>query len=213
MTIPLALAFILAAYLLGSIPFGLLLGRLRGVDIRTTGSGNIGATNLSRALGRRWGIAAFLLDFLKGFAPVLVAGLVGSSWPMQGGIRYQYVQIACALFSVLGHIYPAYLRFRGGKGVATTFGAITALAWMAALAAGVVWLLLFLKTRTVSIASLAAAAVFPLATVLAAFTVYRSEPLSTTLPPIFLALLAAVIITIRHRSNIRRLRKGSEARF
>ncbi len=209
MSIPVFCALVLLAYLLGSIPFGLLLGRLRGVDIRKVGSGNIGATNLTRSLGRRWGIAAFMLDFIKGGLPVLTAAWVGFDEPPAGGIHYQYGQIACALAAVLGHVFPLYLRFRGGKGVATTFGAMAALVWISALAAGTVWLVLFLVTRTVSIASLAAAFVFPATTIV----LFYNAPPSIALPMDLLALSLGLMILVRHRSNIKRLLKREESRF
>jgi acyl phosphate:glycerol-3-phosphate acyltransferase len=213
--LPAAIALVLGAYLLGSVPFALLLGKLRGIDIRKVGSGNIGATNLSRALGRSWGIAGFVLDFLKGLLPVLAAGLAGGPGTdggdvrPEGTFRTEHVEIACALAAVVGHVFPAWLRFRGGKGVATSFGAVAGLAPIAALAGGIVWLGLFLITRTVSIASLAAAAVFPVATVAA----YRNAPAAVAVPMDILAALVAGIIVLRHRSNIRRLLTGEEHRF
>jgi acyl phosphate:glycerol-3-phosphate acyltransferase len=209
MKIAIAAALTGAAYLLGSIPFALILGRLRGVDIRRTGSGNIGATNLSRALGRRWGIAAFALDFRKGLIPVVAAGLLGSPGPIPGEIHPLHAQIACALAAVLGHVFPVWLGFRGGKGVATTFGALSGLVWPAALIAGAVWLVLFLATRTVSIASLGAAAAFPIATVI----VFRDQPADLAWPADILAVLVAAIIIVRHRSNIHRLLTGQEGRL
>lgn len=209
-----AAGLVLLAYLVGSVPFAFLLGRLRGVDLRKVGSGNIGATNLARVGGARWGVPAFLLDFLKGLAPVLLAGAAGGD-PIEGaaiegrGALAAHVQIACALAAVLGHVFPVYLGFRGGKGVATSFGALAGLSWEAALAAGLVWLVLFLWTRTVSIASIGAALAFPIATVL----VFRSHPREVALPMDLLAALVAALIVVRHRSNIRRLLLGREARF
>ena len=209
MKIAIAAALTVAAYLLGSIPFALILGRFHGVDIRRTGSGNIGATNLSRALGRRWGIAAFALDFLKGLLPVLAAGLLASPQPPPGGIHPLHAQIACALAAVLGHVFPPWLGFRGGKGVATAFGALSGLVWPAALSAGAIWLVLYLATRTVSIASLGAAAAFPIVTAI----VFRDQPADLAWPADLLAVLVAALIALRHRSNIRRLLTGQEGKF
>ena len=206
MTFPQAALLALLAYLLGAVPFALLLGRIRGVDIRKSGSGNIGATNLSRVLGRRWGIAAFVLDFSKGLLPVLAARLLA---PEGSPVRGEHAAIACGLAAVLGHVFPVYLGFRGGKGVSTTFGAVTGLSREAALAAGVVWLVLFLATRTVSIASLGAAVVFPAATAIA----FRRAPAEVWIPMVVLATAVAVLIVVRHRSNIRRLLQGQENRF
>jgi len=208
--------FCLGAYLLGSVPFALLLGFWRGVDIRAAGSRNIGATNLARTAGRRWGIAAFVLDFLKGVLPVLSVAWTASGRPAivgavpeSGGPRIEHVQMACALSAILGHILPIYLRFRGGKGVATSFGAISGLSWMAALIAGTVWGAVYLATRTVSIASLIAALVFPAAT----FFIHRSSPPDVAIPLDLLTVAVAAIILIRHHSNIRRLLSGREHRF
>ncbi len=203
-----AAALVAAAYLLGSIPFALILGRIHGVDIRRTGSRNIGATNLSRALGRRWGITAFALDFLKGLIPVLAAGLVGSPEPPPGSVLPLHVQTACALAAILGHVFPVWLGLRGGKGVATSFGALSALVWPAALGAGAVWLALYLATRTVSIASLGAAAAFPIATII----VLRHQSAAAALPADILSVLVGALIVVRHRSNIRRLLLGQEGR-
>jgi glycerol-3-phosphate acyltransferase PlsY len=176
------------------------------VDIRKVGSGNIGATNLGRVLGRRWGILGFILDFLKGLAPVLAVPLLPA---LPDGVLAAHARIACALAAVLGHVFPLYLGFRGGKGVATSFGALTGLAWPAALAAGFVWLGFFLATRVVSVASIAAACIFPLAT---AF-LFRKSPPSVAWPMDLLALGVAALIIVRHRSNIRRLLSGREGRF
>ena len=197
------------AYFLGAIPFALLLGFARGIDLRKVGSGNIGATNLSRTAGKRWGILGFLLDFLKGLAPVLLA--VALPAPPEGseGLRVEHAQMACALAAVLGHVFPVYLRFRGGKGVATSFGAIAGLAWIAALAAGIVWGALFLATRTVSIASIAAALAFPAA----ALIVFWPAPLAVAIPMDALAGAVAALIIVRHRSNVERLLRGEERRF
>lgn len=201
-----ALILCLIAYLLGSIPFAWVLGRARGIDIRRVGSGNIGATNLGRALGRRWAVTAFLLDFLKGLAPVLIAHLwLADTLPE----RRSLVAVASGASAIVGHVAPVWLGFRGGKGVATTFGALTALAWPATLIAGALWLVLFFTTRTVSIASIAAAVSFPLAV----WAVNWGNPLSTWLPVELFALACALLILWRHRSNIARLVRGEEHRF
>jgi acyl phosphate:glycerol-3-phosphate acyltransferase len=208
LSIPAAALAAAAAYLLGSVPFALLLGRLKGVDIRTLGSGNIGATNLSRALGRRWGIAAFVLDFLKGLLPVLAAGWIARPGAPEG-ILADHARMACGLAAIMGHIFPLWLRFRGGKGVATSFGALAGLAWPAALTAGALWLALYGITRTVSIASLAAALVFPVAVIF----LFRSHPAEVSVPMGALSVLVAGLILVRHRSNIRRLLTREENRF
>lgn len=197
------------AYLLGSVPFGLLLGRFAGLDIREHGSGNIGATNLARSAGRLWGVAAFVLDFAKGLVPALVATHLASSHPdhlalAQGG----WLALLVGLAALLGHVFPIYLRFRGGKGVATTFGVLAALAWLATAIAAVLWLVVFLVTRVVSLASLCAAIAFPVAVL-----VLRAqfEPIYVSLQT--LTVFVATLITYRHRSNIVRLFRGEEFRF
>jgi glycerol-3-phosphate acyltransferase PlsY len=198
------------AYCLGSIPFGLLLGFLGGVDIRKTGSGNIGATNLSRALGRGWGIAAFLLDFAKGLVPVLAASHLAASRPqdflLAGEAR---LAVSAGVATVLGHVYPVYLGFRGGKGVATGFGAMAALSPPATVGMGILWVSLYLLTRTVSVASMAMAAALPLLVVLLERD--RSDGGFTTV--LFFSVGVAVLILVRHRSNLRRLLKGEELKF
>jgi glycerol-3-phosphate acyltransferase PlsY len=204
-----ALALAAMAYLLGSVPFAYLLGRARGVDIRKLGSGNVGATNLGRVLGRRWGILAFILDFLKGLLPVAAANLAAAPASAGAGVLLFHAQMACALAAVLGHVFPIYLRFRGGKGVATSFGAVTGLSWLAALLAGAVWLLVFLATRTVSLASIAAAFTFPIATII----IFWSAPPSVAVPMGCLAAGVGALIVARHGSNIRRLLAGRENRF
>jgi glycerol-3-phosphate acyltransferase PlsY len=176
------------------------------VDIRREGSGNIGATNLSRALGRRWGIAAFLLDYAKGLLPVLAAQLLPLG--LEPGTR-GHLALGCGAAAVAGHLFPLYLGFRGGKGVATTFGVMTALAWVASLAAGFLWLALYLGTRIVSVASLAAALCLPAAVWLS----HLGRPFAEYAGlEIFAGLLAAAIV-LRHRSNIARLLRGEEHGF
>jgi glycerol-3-phosphate acyltransferase PlsY len=185
---PLAVALLLAgSYLAGSIPFGLLIVRLAsGADVRTIGSGNIGATNVARAAGRWAAIATLVLDALKGLAAVLGAGSVpgGSAWlPGAAGV--------CA---VVGHCFPVWLRFRGGKGVATGLGVALGLSPLAAGAGGVAWILLFKLFRVSSIGSLAGVAV---ALTVAGLTAGR----------VAVGSLAAVglLILIRHADNLRRL--------
>jgi glycerol-3-phosphate acyltransferase PlsY len=186
-------AMIAGAYLLGSIPTGLLLARAKGVDIRAVGSGNIGATNVSRTLGKRLGVLVLVLDALKGLAPVLAARFLhlGSE-----------VMAAVGLAAILGHVFPVWLRFRGGKGVATALGVFTALTPLAAAAAVLIYLATVLVTRISSVGSLLAA------TGLLGAMVIAREP-----PPILL-LGAAVwaLILFRHRSNIRRLLRREEGK-
>ena len=195
---------IAGGYLLGGIPFGLLIGKAHGVDIRERGSGNIGATNLGRALGKRWAFAAFLLDFAKGLVPVLAAGQL-----LDEAAEREVVQILAGTASILGHIFPIYLGFKGGKGVATTFGVIAAVAFPAAVLAGMAWSIVYLATRTVSISSLATGIALPLGIWLTDL-LYPSPSLASRL---VFSIAIACLIFIRHRENIARILRGEELTF
>jgi len=196
------------SYLLGSVPFGLLIGLARGVDIRQTGSRNIGATNLARALGRKWGLVAFGLDFSKGLVPVLVALYVESSHPAAVSLSPAgWLAPGMGLAATLGHVCPLFLRFRGGKGVATTFGAMAGLAWLPTILGAALWLVLYVLTRTVSIASVAAGAAVPI--LVAALERDRAGYVGIQV----VSALVAALIVVRHRSNIARLMRGEEFSF
>jgi glycerol-3-phosphate acyltransferase PlsY len=195
----------LAAYLLGSIPVGYLLVRIfRRQDIRTVGSGNIGATNVLRSEGKALGAATFLLDVWKGALAVLLAAMIaGSVLPT---VPQRNVEALAALFAVLGHMFPVWLHFHGGKGVATGFGVFLVAAPGAALSAITVFAIVFALTRYVSLGSILGAASFP---VFAWFMVNGERPL------FFIAVQAAValLIIVKHHPNIRRLLAGNEHRF
>lgn len=191
-------SLVFAAYLLGAVPFGLLIARFKGVDIRKVGSGNIGATNVMRSVGKPWGIATFVLDALKGFAPAYV-------FPLWSPHPHPALPIACAFAAILGHNFPIWLGFKGGKGVATSAGALLGLAPAAAGLGLATWAIVFFTSRYVSLASLIAALVIPAA----GWTLYRSPD---HLLPVFLTVLAALVI-LRHRANIQRLLNGTENRF
>jgi len=198
---------VIGSYLLGSIPFGYIAGRIAGIDIRTFGSGNVGATNVIRTLGKGYGYPVFALDFLKGFGAVkmsiLVAARMQSEWNPS-----EMFGIAAAISSVIGHSFPIWLRFKGGKGVATSAGALMGLAPVAALVGIAIWILTFWLTRYVSVASIAAAAALP-------FVILVTTRLSRTTGKLLFyssVCLAAVVIW-RHRSNLSRLIRGTEPRF
>ncbi len=195
-------AVIIAAFLLGSIPTGYLVARARGVDIRKHGSGNIGATNVFRTLGKPLGIFVFLVDALKGFTAVGMAALLApgdsSGWP----------GILAAVAAIAGHNHTPWLGFKGGKGIATSAGVLIALAPWAALAGIVVWAAVFFMTRYVSLASISAAASLPVTTGL----LWISGRGGNASLLIFTLLISALAIW-RHRPNIRRLRAGTESRF
>jgi glycerol-3-phosphate acyltransferase PlsY len=191
----------LVAYLLCSIPFGFIAGLIAGVDVRKHGSGNIGATNTLRVLGKKYGYAVFVADVLKGFLAVRIALWLASFDPSTG----YFIGILAAFFVVVGHSFPVWLRFRGGKGVAAAAGACLGLVPLATFIAMVVWLAMFLIFRYVSLASIVAAITLALG---ALFFGYANNPVLLT----FTCLIAALII-LRHRSNIVRLLQGREPRF
>ena len=152
---------LLGSYLLGSIPFGYVAGKIRGIDIRKIGSGNIGATNVVRVLGKRYGYSVFVLDFLKGFGAVKISMSIATDARPEWASP-EIFGIFAAIASVIGHSFPVWLKFRGGKGVATSAGALFGLIPLAALIGIVIWVLVFRFTRYVSVASVVAAATLPL---------------------------------------------------
>ena len=198
---------VIGSYLLGSIPFGYLAGRIAGIDIRNCGSGNVGATNVIRTLGKSYGYPVFALDFLKGFGAVkmsiLIATRVQSEWNSP-----EMFGIVAAISSVLGHSFPVWLRFKGGKGVATSAGALLALAPVAALSGVAIWILTFWLTRYVSVASIAAAAALPLIILI---TTWLSRTTGKLL--FYSSVCLAAVVIWRHRSNLSRLMRGTEPRF
>jgi len=216
------IAYCLAAYLLGSVPFGYLLGRLGGVDIRTQGSQNIGATNCCRLCGWRFGLPAFLLDVAKGFLATFVAQWALRWCPLYGNMTepVQHLLVVMAGTSaILGHIFPLYLRFHGGKAVATSLGVFLGMPAVVPLAAGafVLWAGVFLATRYVSVASTAAA----LGLLVGVLTVDATNGLRLSLarpwterwPVTALTVLLVAVVLWRHRQNYRRLLAGTENKF
>ena len=185
----------LGAYLIGSIPTGLLLARaLGGVDIRTAGSGNIGATNVYRTLGRKIGIITLVGDCLKGLLPVVIA--------RQMGVSIEWIALIGAA-AFLGHVYTIFLGFKGGKGVATALGVFLAIAPLAVLCALAVFIIVILKWRYVSLASISAAAAMPVFIIL----------LGNHPSVIAMTLVIAALVIYKHRDNITRLRDGTESKF
>src|SRR6478672_11787522 len=200
------------AYLLGSIPFGYLLVRIfRGEDVRLTGSGNIGATNVARTGAKGLGIATLVLDALKGALAVWLAGILAAS---KYNICGDFVAHPCAhplrlmsvaaLFAVLGHVFPMWLRFKGGKGVATALGVFCVLFPKAILVALAIFILVVAVTRYVSLGSILGAIAFPVA----AYFMQDSDWLS-----LLLASSVALIVVLKHHQNISRLLAGTESRF
>jgi len=196
----------LVSYLVGAIPFGWLTARVvKGVDLRTEGSGNIGATNAARAIGTAWFVPIFALDFLKGFAPTFwLAPWVAATWPCP--VCPALEPVLMALFgaaALAGHIFPIYLRFKGGKGVATGAGVVFALSWVAGLAALGAWAAAFVATRYVSLASVVAAIALPVAQVV-------FKPGEAVKLALFVGFAALVLW--RHGENLRRIFRGEEPR-
>jgi acyl phosphate:glycerol-3-phosphate acyltransferase len=186
------------SYLLGAVPFGLLLVRVsKGIDLRKFGSGNIGASNALRAAGKPIGYAVFALDALKGWVPTFVfAGLFASAPPASTALR-----VLCGGAAVLGHCFPVYLGFRGGKGVATACGVLLALDWIAFLIGGAAWIATLALSHYIGLASMVMACVFAVA-------VWVRQPSEHAL--IGASVLLALLIIARHRSNISRMLAGTE---
>lgn len=198
---------VLISYLIGSVPAGYVAGRIAGIDIRKVGSGNVGATNVLRVLGKRFGYAVFLFDFLKGLAAVELSIAILCSSQLAQPSR-ELCAILAGVSCVIGHSYPVWLRFKGGKGVATSLGVLLAIIPVAALVAIVIWLITFASTRYVSVASMTAALAFPVTVVAMLFLKQLS---GFTL--LFFSVCLAILIIWRHRSNLSRLISGTEPRF
>ena len=219
------IAVIVISYLIGSIPFGLLIGKMKGIDVRKEGSGNIGATNVTRVVGKGWGKLCFVLDFLKGALPVLVVSYLTPKelFPFLTNLLpaacQQYMNqlpdplavlpSLAAFATVSGHIWPIYLKFKGGKGVSTAAGAILALSPLALIGAALVWVITFFTSRYVSLASILAAGSMPIFLIVLSLC----EVNKASIPEIILFILLAILTVLKHSSNIKRLREGTENRF
>ena len=188
------------AYLIGSIPTGFLMARARGVDIRSVGSGNIGATNVFRILGKGPGIAVLLIDALKGYLPAKFLVLAGAAATLQSR---EYHSLVAGFFAILGHNYTCWLRFKGGKGVATSAGVLIAWVPLALLIALASWLVVFMVSRYVSLASILAALVLP-------FAVWGTGQRGHM---IGVASVLSALAIYKHRANIQRLIAGTENRM
>jgi glycerol-3-phosphate acyltransferase PlsY len=198
---------VLGSYLLGSIPFGYLAGRLGGIDIQQAGSGNVGATNVVRVLGKRYGYPVFALDVLKGFGAVKISMLMAPGRPPEWNSP-EIFGILAAMSSVLGHLYPPWLRFKGGKGVATSAGALLALTPIATLIGVAIWVIVFWLTGYVSLASVIAAVVLPIVILVVSWNDQNKVK-----PLVYSSVCVAAVVIWRHRSNLSRLIRGTEPRF
>ena len=226
------------AFLLGSIPFGLFIARAHGVNIREQGSGNIGATNVLRTIGKKAGYSCLFLDLLKGFIPVLIAtnlfrwegardpqmhlAFLDGARAFLSQFHAQLLHVICGLLAVLGHNYSPWIGFKGGKGIATSGGVLLALAPAAVILLLLLWIVLFFATRYVSVASIGSALALPLITHWGArFHHVDGDKSQPTLweagqwnkPLFFLTLILALLAVWKHRANIVKLINGTENRF
>lgn len=202
------LGLTLIAYLSGSIPWGLLVARWgRGIDIREHGSKNIGATNVWRTLGWRWGLSVFLLDFAKGAVPVWGLRFAAARFGLANPEAWA---VACGAAAVIGHMYPVWLGFKGGKGVATAVGVVGVLAPLAAGITALTWIVVLAVGRMVSLASIVGAIVF--AAVQLGWVVPPSQ-WAAQWPVALFSVVVPLLILVRHRTNIVRILRGEEHRF
>lgn len=206
MTYFMAALIFLLSYLVGSFPSGYLIGRFNGIDIRKYGSKNIGATNVRRVLGRDWSIVCFTLDFLKGLIPVL---LIGKGIGARCNVGPEYGALISGIGAICGHVFPVWLRFKGGKGVATSLGVVAGMASLPLLLGGITWLIIFQLKRIVSLASMGAVVAVTLSATLFQLFHWHSPGWSCV---ILFAVISAIVI-LRHKDNIERLRKGTESVF
>jgi glycerol-3-phosphate acyltransferase PlsY len=222
-------SFPIIAFLCGSVPFGLIIGRMNGVDIREHGSGNIGATNVWRTLGKKWGIPCFVLDVLKGLIPVFFAmnllrypgidhtkmlPLAASLYREVEQHRGQFLHVLCGLCAILGHNFSPWVRFKGGKGIATSAGVLMAVfPGVAILLLIGIWYLVFITSRYVSLASIIAAAALPILTVWGAWHHGKFADGSWNRSLLVFSFIAGIMAIYKHRSNIKRLLDGTESRF
>ena len=196
---------IILSYLLGGIPFGYLIAITKGIDIRTEGSGNIGATNVSRVLGRKYGLIIFVLDMLKGFLavfflPALVSGVI--KIPTTGD---NLLVILCGFCAILGHAFPVYLRFKGGKAVATSFGVFI---WLAPIVIAIsfgAWIITVLVSRYVSLGSMVGTL-----TVVGVIVMVVDSPFGDNMYLTLLSVAVAILVIAKHTSNIQRIISGTE---
>lgn len=221
----------LLAFFLGSIPFGLFIAKAKGIDIRKHGSGNIGATNVFRIVGKKYGLSCLFLDLLKGFVPVVIAvnlvRIAGHNpvihlaffdsltllLPANEQLKVQFVHVISALAAVLGHNYSPWIGFKGGKGIATSAGVLIGLMPMAVLILIPIFAVTLFLTRYVAVASMVSAIALPILTHIGARTHGKWDDGTWNKPLFILSLVIGIMAIWKHRTNIRRLRDGTESRF
>ncbi len=204
-----ALAALVPAYLLGAIPFGLMIANVRGVDLRNSGSKNIGATNVFRCVGAKWGILAFVLDMLKGFGGVYCTYIAKLLCPEMPANCFLLLKVLSGTAAMLGHIFPVYIGFKGGKGVSTALGLLLGVAPVAGGLGFTGWVVFFVVSRYVSLASC-------LAAVIVGSVVWCPHFYPATVYPLWYSILITILAALaifKHRTNLVRLCKGTENRF
>jgi len=206
---PLFVPLIVVAYLLGSIPFGLIIAKAHGKDLRSIGSGNIGSTNVGRALGKKWAYICFGFDVLKGFLPMQIAILLLQKPPTVGDF-WLWLCVACA--AVFGHIFPVYIKFKGGKGIATSLGVMLGLFpyyTICGVTSFIVWYICLKIWKYVSLGSISGAIAFPV-TLITAITVKDGWQFVNLWPLVVVSIAMSILVILRHVENIKRLLEGSE---
>jgi glycerol-3-phosphate acyltransferase PlsY len=214
----LVISSVTLAYLLGAVPFGLLIAKAKGVDLRKTGSGNIGATNVTRILGKKLGICCFILDAFKGLLPPILTLLLVQPRFLAAGhseMMFHWLWLVTGCAAILGHVFPVYLGFRGGKGVATSFGVALGI-WpyftCSALISISLWACVALKSRYISLASVVAAISFPVF-LLSSILLVPSWTLRSLWPLMVIGIAIPTVVVVRHKKNITRIMTGSEAKI
>lgn len=227
-----AYALPIIAFIIAATPFGLIIGKMvKGIDIRDHGSGNIGTTNVFRVLGKGPGIVCLILDILKGFVPVILAinllqfgdrepwphlpflDSLRQTLPASQQLFVQVIHVVTALFAILGHNFSPWLGFKGGKGIATSLGVLLALMPFGALILVLLFIIIFLTTRYVSLASIIAAGSLPLLTLWGSWHHGRIQDGTWNIPLFIFSLTIGILAIWKHRANIQRLRDGTENRF
>ena len=205
---------ILAGYLLGAIPFGLIIGLSKGVDIRQSGSGNIGATNAGRLLGKKWGYLCMILDMLKGFIPVMVMHLIIGHRLDISVLQVQLAMLAVAAAAISGHLFSVFIKFKGGKGVATSLGVLLGIYPFMTIASSLafgVWIIVYLSKGYVSLASIISGFSLPVVFLILTYTQEQWQ-MPQIWPSFVFSCLVGFMIVFRHRSNITRLLAGTESK-
>ncbi|UDQ97330.1 glycerol-3-phosphate 1-O-acyltransferase PlsY [Lentisphaerota bacterium WC36G] len=208
-----ATIFILS-YLFGSIPWAFIIGKANGVDIRKCGSGNVGATNVTRTVGKCWGKLCFACDLLKGVLPVVTVSLIAKKYlPSTTESTINYGCMVAGFSAISGHVWTIFLKFKGGKGISTSAGVLLALAPAPVLAALILWVIIFKTSKMVSLASIIAAGALPIIAVIFNYTLKKYSFFATEKPILIFLVVIAVIAIAKHRSNIKRIIAGTESKF